>query len=175
VVSAVNQSIDQFFSGGIIGPVFPQGPITGVSYRELLKTTVMPAMNQLGDDYYWVQVGEGVHESRFHLQDGAPPHYATIVRDFLDESLPERWIGRRGPIEWPPRSPDLTAMDYSVWGIVREEVYAQPPRNLDHLRQLITNAFVRFTPDLCANICRSLPNRLYMCMQAGGRQFEHLM
>jgi hypothetical protein len=30
-------------------------------------------------------------------QDGAPPHWYQQVRDFLNASLPEHWIGRTGP------------------------------------------------------------------------------
>jgi hypothetical protein len=29
----------------------------------------------------------------------------------LDVKFPGRWIGRGGPIAWPPRSPDLTPLD----------------------------------------------------------------
>ena len=31
-------------------------------------------------------------------QDGAPPHWGVDVRWFLDETFPNRWIGRDGPI-----------------------------------------------------------------------------
>ena len=30
-------------------------------------------------------------------QDGAPPHWELIVRTFLDETFPNRWIDRDGP------------------------------------------------------------------------------
>ncbi|KAJ4450340.1 hypothetical protein ANN_01760 [Periplaneta americana] len=41
-------------------------------------------------------------------QDGAPPHFANMVRTFLDEQFPA-WIGRGSPyITWPARSPDNT-------------------------------------------------------------------
>jgi hypothetical protein len=40
-------------------------------------------------------------------QDGAPPHWSLNVRDFLDRTFPQRWIGRDGPNRWPPRSPDI--------------------------------------------------------------------
>ena len=69
-------------------------------------------------------------------QDGAPPHYGRNVREYLDEMFPE-WIGRRGTTEWPPRSPDLTPCDFSLWGIVKDRVYAQKPRDTDHLKSLI--------------------------------------
>ena len=41
-------------------------------------------------------------------QDGAPAHYLREVCAFLDEQFPDRWIGRRGPVEWAPHLPDLT-------------------------------------------------------------------
>jgi hypothetical protein len=28
--------------------------------------------------------------------DGAPPHYSANVREFLDATFPQRWIGRGG-------------------------------------------------------------------------------
>ncbi|GBM47010.1 hypothetical protein AVEN_152789-1 [Araneus ventricosus] len=41
-------------------------------------------------------------------QDGAPPHYGNIVREFLDTTFPQRWIGRCAVMAWQPRSPDIT-------------------------------------------------------------------
>jgi len=43
-------------------------------------------------------------------QDGAPPHWGSNVRPFLDETFSNRWIGRDGPTPWPPRSPDITPL-----------------------------------------------------------------
>ena len=37
----------------------------------------------------------------FH-QDGAR------VRTYLNTKRPNKWIRRGGPVEWPPRFPDLT-------------------------------------------------------------------
>ena len=45
-------------------------------------------------------------------QDGAPPHWGLQVRQFLSETFLDRWIGRDGPILWPPRSPDITPLDF---------------------------------------------------------------
>ena len=39
-------------------------------------------------------------------------HYAVSVRRYLDEKFQDRWIGRRGPVEWAPRSPNLCTTDY---------------------------------------------------------------
>ena len=67
------------------------------------------------------------------MQDGAPPHFANIVRTFLDETF-TNWIGRRGTIDWPARSPDLTPCDFALWSIVKEAVFSRNPDSLQTLR-----------------------------------------
>ncbi|KAJ4451451.1 hypothetical protein ANN_02913 [Periplaneta americana] len=34
-----------------------------------------------------------------------------------------RWIGRNGPIAWTARSPDLTPLDFFLWGCMKEKMY----------------------------------------------------
>ncbi|EZA54475.1 hypothetical protein X777_05833 [Ooceraea biroi] len=57
--------------------------------------------------------------------DGAGPHYANIVRDYLNEYLTFRdvWIGRGSRVMWPARSPDLTSPDFYLWGYLKDVVY----------------------------------------------------
>ncbi|KAJ8933896.1 hypothetical protein NQ318_001689 [Aromia moschata] len=65
-----------------------------------------------------------------HLQlDGAPIHNAVIVRNWLNENFPNYWIGRSSPlIRWPPRSPDITPLDFFLWGRIKNKVYATRPQ-----------------------------------------------
>ncbi|GBM78995.1 hypothetical protein AVEN_42420-1 [Araneus ventricosus] len=49
-------------------------------------------------------------------QDDAPPHYGNIVREFQDTTFPQGWIGRGADMAWPPRSPDITPLDFYLWG-----------------------------------------------------------
>ena len=64
-----------------------------------------------------------IRSQMYFQHDGAPPHYTLHVRDYLNESFPNRWLGRGGPIPWPPRSPDLTPLDYYLWGHMKTLVY----------------------------------------------------
>ena len=73
-------------------------------------------------------------------QDGAPSHWGLHVREFLNETFPNRWIGRDGPIPWPPRSPDITPLDFFLWGYVKDIVYKTKVRDIDDLKQRIFNA-----------------------------------
>jgi hypothetical protein len=72
------------------------------------------------------QLLEDFGQTLIFQQDGAPPHYHRSVNDFLNETVPERWIGRGGPTAWPPRSPDLTSMDFFLWECVKDLVYVSP-------------------------------------------------
>jgi len=38
-------------------------------------------------------------------------HFSLITRQYLNDHFPGKWIGRNGPVEWPPRSPDLNPID----------------------------------------------------------------
>ena len=63
-------------------------------------------------------------DGTIYQQDVVPPHFSNIVRTFLDEQSPARWIGRESPyITWPARSPDLTLPDFFLWGFVKDQVY----------------------------------------------------
>lgn len=48
----------------------------------------------------------------FYHHDGAPAHFTRSVRQHLDDEFGERWIGRGGPVQWPPRSADLASLDF---------------------------------------------------------------
>ena len=50
------------------------------------------------------------------------------------------WIGRNGPIPWPARSPDLSQLDFFLWGYIKNIVYAEKIRNIQHLQERITSA-----------------------------------
>ena len=79
-------------------------------------------------------------------QDGAPSHWKLTVRAYLNENLPERWIGCGGEednslLKWPPGSPDLSPCDFFLWGYVKGLVYVPPlPANVEELKQRITAA-----------------------------------
>ncbi|GFW49844.1 helicase domino [Trichonephila clavipes] len=52
-------------------------------------------------------------------QDGATCHTARATIDLLKDTFGDRLISRFGPVNWPPRSCDLTPLDYFLWGLWR--------------------------------------------------------
>lgn len=43
-------------------------------------------------------------------------HTSRKTMQILKDIFPGRLISRNGDLHWPPRSPDLTAPDYFLWG-----------------------------------------------------------
>ena len=50
------------------------------------------------------------------------------VQKWLERHFPEKWIGRRGPVDWPARLPDHTPLDFYVWSHLKHLVYASKRR-----------------------------------------------
>ena len=109
----------------------------------------------------------------FFQQDGAPPHYALRVRDYLGKVFPQHWFGRRGSIEWPPCLPDLTPMISFFEGVVKNKVYEKNPKTVNELKDYILNAFKENDEDqnMCRTVCHSVLDRCEECCNAWRRTF----
>jgi hypothetical protein len=68
------------------------------------------------------------------------------LRGYLNQILPQNWIGLRGQeddalMRWPLRFPDLIPCDFLFWRFVNDTVFVpQLPDNLKDLRNRITAA-----------------------------------
>lgn len=108
-------------------------------------------------------------------QDGAPAHYHHQVRQYLDNWMGNRWIGRRGPVAWPARSPDLTPLDFFLWGYVKQEVYKEIPTTQENMKNRIRHVFRSIQPQTLQDVRDSFAMRLNLCLQQNGNIFEHLL
>ena len=94
------------------------------------------------------------------MQDSAPVHYAIVVRERLDEHFSSRWLDRRGPHEWPPRSPVITPYDFFLCGRVNTEVYKTRPRKLNTLKDSIKHVISNISQQVLLDAMAAVPKRL---------------
>ena len=73
-------------------------------------------------------------------QDGATCHTAEPTLDVLRPVFEDRIISHRADVVWPPRSCDLTELDYYLWGVVKDKCYAIKPETIDALKENIREA-----------------------------------
>lgn len=150
----------------IIGPILLEERLTGQEYLRLLR-------ENMGEFLEDVPLAE--RNNIFFQQDGAPPHSTRIVTGYLNETFPERWIGRHGPIRWPARSPDLNPLDFFFWGHCKSIVYDNIPGSPDELLEKMHIAMATIDEEMLSNVHRSFIRRVQACIQMGGGHFEHLL
>ncbi|GFW90970.1 uncharacterized protein TNCV_1758441 [Trichonephila clavipes] len=94
------------WAGGILGPYFFKNDeghnvtVNGDRYRGMITNFFIPELNNHDVQEPWFQ------------QDGATCHTARVTIDLLKDTLVDSLISRFGPVNWPPRSCDLTPLDY---------------------------------------------------------------
>ncbi|GFT03697.1 fatty acyl-CoA reductase [Trichonephila clavipes] len=93
-------------------------------------------------------------------QDGATCHTARATMDLLKDTFGDRLISRFGPVNWPPRSCDLTPLDYFLWGYVKSLVYADKPQTLDHLEDNIRRVIADIRPQMLEKVIKNWTFRL---------------
>ena len=109
--------------------------------------------------------------------DGCPAHFGLQVRHHLNETYPNRWIGRGGPVAWPPRSPDLTPLDFFLRGTMEELVCATPVESEKDLvaRIVAAGGQIRQEEGVMARVRASWIERCRKCTQVNGLHFEQLL
>ncbi|GFX93955.1 putative DD41D transposase [Trichonephila clavipes] len=142
------------WAGGIMGPYFFKNDeghnvtVNGDRYRAMIINFFIPELNNHDVQELWFQ------------QDGATYHTARATIDLLKDTFGDRLISRFGPVNWPPRSCDLTPLDYFLWGYVKSLVYADKPQTLDHLEDNIRRVIPDIRPQMLEKVIENWTSRL---------------
>ena len=95
----------------------------------------------------------------------------------FNDTFPNRWIGRGSTINWPPRSPDLTPLDFCLWGFMKSELYKKKVDTGDELLVNILNviACIKERQDALRRTTRHVFTRVAKCTDVDGGIFEYLL
>lgn len=150
----------------IIGPFFYNENLNSERYLHLLQTDVADALMELP---------LVVLQNMFFQQDGAPAHNARIITNYLDNEYPAHWIGNKGPIRWPARSPDITPLDFFMWGHLKNQVYTRQYQTVEELQDAVVQAVNGISPLMLRRSCEAALSRCRLCIRENGDLFEHLL
>lgn len=153
------------YNNNVVGPFFFDGTVTGETYLAMLEGFLTEWLDNLPlarRQRLWFQ------------QDGASAHFARPVRDWLDNEFPGQWIGRGGPVAWPARSPDLTPMDFYLWGFIKSLVFIDQPDSIDTLKERITAAVHAVLPQTLCLVRQEWSARMEHVVAVQGAHVEHL-
>ena len=119
------------------------------------------------------QLGRSKWKSLIWQHDGADPHQARMVMEWLDGVFRERMLALksiRGD-SWAPSSPDMNPADFFLWGYLKEKVYSPPPTTILSLKRKIKTKFMKI-PELIRKAVFAMKKRAGLMVMEGGRQFE---
>lgn len=156
------------FGDTVIGPYIYEDNLNADGYLHFLKT------------YFTDYVDDNICLSRLNnlwfQQDGAPPHNARSVSEYLSEMFPGKVISNNGDIRWPARSPDLSPLDYYLWGTMKDTIYKVVPTDIHELwRKIITTLRTKIRRRDVARSIQNLKRRIELCLEMQGEPFEHLL
>lgn len=158
-------------SRGIIGPYFFENrreqaiSVNGVAYRRMLIDYFFPIMSEhpAFTSHTWFQ------------QDGATPHTARESMALLRDFFPNKLISRFGDIPWPPRSPDLTPMDFFLWGYLKSKVYETSPATISALKENIAREVHDIPASLLQRVARNTEARFQECVRRDGQHLDDII
>jgi hypothetical protein len=75
--------------GNVIGPYLLLLQLPGDIYLKFFQET-LPELLEV--------VPLKVHHEMWFQHDGTPAHFNNVIREYLDETFGNRWIGHGGPI-----------------------------------------------------------------------------
>ncbi|GBN20883.1 hypothetical protein AVEN_5412-1 [Araneus ventricosus] len=91
--------------------------------------------------------------------------------------MPARWVGRGGPVAWPPRSPDLNPLDFFFWGHMKSLVCETPVDSAEDFvaRIVVAADKINTTPGIFERVHWSCLRRCELRNDTHGRHFDHLL
>ena len=134
--------------------------------------------NKINSEYYvsqilekglgsWVKDAFGEDVWTFQ-QDSAPSHSSTITQNWCKDNLPN-FISKD---EWPPNSPDLNPMDFSIWAELSRKACAKPHSGIPALKRALKEAWRSLSVETIVNSCNSFKTQLEKVIAAEGGHFE---
>lgn len=151
----------------VYGPFFfenDQGvceTINGERYRVMLQNFLFPQLPPNAN--IWFQ------------QDGATAHTARATMDLLRQQFPNRIISKNGDLRWPPRSPDLTAPDFFLWGYLKDKVYVNKPQTLQQLKDNIQEEIDRIPQETLNKVMENAIKRAHFCVRENGSHLTDII
>lgn len=84
-------------------------------------------------------------------------------------------ISLKTPMEGPPLSPDLSPLDFFLWGYLKDRVYEPAPKDINELKRAIKREMRKIQVDVCMSVIRNFRERVDLVVRQNGRHLEHIM
>ncbi|GBM81877.1 hypothetical protein AVEN_22864-1 [Araneus ventricosus] len=113
------------------------------------------------------------------MQDGARPHRAPAVFDFMSEHFNDIVIAlyydkhTGSGMAWLPYSPNLAPCDFFLWGYLKDQEYRKTLQTIAELKQHISTTCETFPSDMFVRVSGQFCLRIRHVDAANGGYFEN--
>jgi len=111
----------------------------------------------------WIQDNFPDPSEIVFMQDGAPCHTAKSVQKWLRENL-NFWSKEM----WPPSSPDLNPLDFSIWAYVQAKACKSQHPNLEAMRIAVSKVWNNMSSSYIKKTCSKFRPRIEAVIEAEG-------
>ena len=102
-------------------------------------------------------------------------HTANVTIDCLCTFFENRIISRNSDANWPPRSCDLTPLNYFLWGAVKNKCYANHTETNEILKHDIEVAIHGNEAQTIENVLKNWVDRMGYCKSSRGSHFNNVV
>ena len=116
---------------------FPRGyRLTAAAYKDVLVTKILPWVRKITRN-----------ENYVFQQDGTHTHTVKIVQEWLGSNM-NFW-----PKDfWPPQSPDLNPLDYSVWTHIESKACKVRHSRVEELKSFVNRSWASMRKDFIRKV-----------------------
>ena len=133
--------------------------VNGLRYRTIINEFLWPELEDMDVDDVYFQ------------QNDATCHTSGETIGLLREKIPGRVISRNDDYNWPPKSCDLTPLDFFLWGYVKDKVYTDARQSIQELKEKIHAVIDEIELQMCENVTENFMKRARSCKRSRG---DHL-
>ena len=108
-------------------------------------------------------------------QDGAAPHVARHVLQWITNHFNNRCISRRTLHPWSANSPDLSPLDFHLWGFLKYKLCGNVFESLEDLKAAIVDGVLAVSQDQCRRVMDHFTLRVKKCIERNGGHLEHVI
>lgn len=128
---------------------FIDGKMDKYVYLDILKQNVKQSADKLG-----------IKNQFAFYQDNDPKHTSEVAKLWLIHNCPKL-------LSPPPQSPDLNVIEH-LWDELARRVYKNTYNNIGQLKEALQNEWEKIPSEVCANLVKSMRNRLRKVIESKG-------
>ena len=118
---------------------------------------------------------DDIHLDVQFQQDDATAHTSLAARDCLKNNFGNKNISHLIDFPLPDKSPDLSPLDFFLWGYIKENVFKSNPNTIDDFKQVTSEVIYSINQDVFVAVIANFEIQIYLCIELLGGHFEHLL